>query len=232
MRPDLRLIAVSESALMVYFAKEVELSLPSAIRQLCDCLQAQFGTAILNLTPSYTSLLVEYHPLRTNQQQLSHFITTIKVNHTDAGLASSVITLPAYYATEVGPDLTIMANQLSLSVARIIQIHSEALYTVCAIGFAPGFAFLAQVPDEIQVPRLETPRHRVPKGSIGIAKNQTAVYPQDTPGGWQIIGNCPIDLYNPKQPQHCKLSIGDKIRFEAINQQEFIRLGGQICRSW
>lgn len=115
MRPDLRLIAVSESALMVYFAKEVELSLPSAIRQLCDCLQAQFGTAILNLTPSYTSLLVEYHPLRTNQQQLSHFITTIKVNHTDAGLASSVITLPAYYATEVGPDLTIMANQLSLS---------------------------------------------------------------------------------------------------------------------
>ncbi|MDA0109441.1 5-oxoprolinase subunit PxpB [Vibrio sp. La 4.2.2] len=232
MNTNLRIIAVSESALMVYFGDEIELSLPNAIGQFCDRIEQQFGEGILNLTPSYTSLLVEYHPLRVDEQQLRQFITDIKVIETSLSTPSSITVLPAYYAPEVGPELDSMSRDLSLAIERIIEIHSQTLYTVCAIGFAPGFAFLAQVSEAIQVPRLVTPRHFVPKGSIGIANNQTAVYPQDTPGGWQIIGNCPIELYNPQKPQDSKLKVGNNVRFEAIDKQEFISLGGKICPNW
>ncbi|MBY6197606.1 5-oxoprolinase subunit B family protein [Vibrio hangzhouensis] len=223
---------VSESALMVYFADTVDISLPVSIGQYAMQLEQTFGDALLNCTPSYTSLLIEYHPLKVSELQIVQWLRTTDITELVGRDTYSLVTLPAYYSHEVGPELVSMSQTLSIPIERIIELHSQTTYTVCAIGFAPGFAFLAEVPAEIQVPRLVTPRAKVPKGSVGIASHQTAVYPSATPGGWQIIANCPISFYDPLAPQNSLLKVGDKVKFEPIDKQEYLKLGGQICQNW
>jgi KipI family sensor histidine kinase inhibitor len=115
-----------------------------------------------------------------------------------------------------------------MSVEELIAIHAGRDYTVCAIGFAPGFAFLAEVDESIAIPRHVTPRSRVPAGSVGIAEKQTAVYPADTPGGWQLIGNCPVSLYDPKQTPPSPFDVGDQVRFVPIDRDSFIERGGRV----
>ncbi|WP_369434125.1 allophanate hydrolase subunit 1 [Psychromonas sp. MME1] len=128
----------------------------------------------------------------------------------------------------VGWDLDALSQRTNLTVAEIIQLHSETIYRVCAIGFAPGFAFLAEVPAAIQAPRHATPRHFVPAGSVAIADAQTAVYPSDSPGGWQIIGNCPITLFDHHRDPITPFKVGDRVKFTAISATHFAELGGVV----
>ena len=111
-------------------------------------------------------------------------------------------------------------------------MHSSQIYSVGAIGFAPGFAFLTGLAPELQLARKAVPRLSVPKGSVAIAENQTAVYPADSPGGWNMIGNCPISLYDPTRQPMIPFSIGTKIKFYPIDKAEFLRLGGKTQKGW
>ena len=119
------------------------------------------------------------------------------------------IQLPTYYSLKSGPDLNRISQFTGLSFNEIITIHSQNQYQVCAIGFAPGFAFLASVDESIATPRHSQPRTKVPAGSIGIANKQTAVYPNDSSGGWNIIGNCPLPLYDPNNTTITPFEVGD-----------------------
>ena len=121
--------------------------------------------------------------------------------------------IPIRYGEEFGPDLEGVAKLHGISPEEVVELHSSATYTVYFLGFVPGFAYLGGLPERIATPRLQTPRKHVPRGSLGIAGNQTGVYPCSTPGGWQIIGRTPLEMFRPDRENMSLLSIGDRVRF-------------------
>ncbi|MGR5095095.1 5-oxoprolinase subunit PxpB [Vibrio maritimus] len=220
---------VSESALLLTFASRIDTALPTKIASIANQLEQAFSDSITNCTPSYTTLLIEFHPIRCSANEIIQFVEGNSAkDEIDEGTLGKPIMLPTYYGEEVAPDLLALEASLSLSREDIVMHHTSTIYSVCAIGFAPGFAFLAELPEQIRAPRHVTPRSFVPKGSVGIANNQTAVYPNDTPGGWQIIGNCPLTLFEQTSPDQSLLKVGDRVQFHAISKQKFLSLGGRL----
>jgi KipI family sensor histidine kinase inhibitor len=146
----------------------------------------------------------------------------IKLARTDA------IHIPVLYDTEVGLDLALCLDATGLDLKTFIQIHSEHEYRVHAVGFSPVFAFLGTVDSRLRMPRLATPRVNIPAGSVGIADNQTAVYPVDSAGGWQIIGRTPMDLSLANPDNLTLFQVGDTVRFRSIQHAEYLALGGQL----
>jgi inhibitor of KinA len=128
------------------------------------------------------------------------------------------------YGGEFGPDLSDAAALHNLTPEQAIEAHASATYTVCFLGFAPGFAYLGGLPDALATPRLPTPRRRVPAGSVGIAGHQTGVYPFSTPGGWRLIGRTPLKMFRPDREAMCLLAIGDRVRFTPVSRERFTAL--------
>jgi inhibitor of KinA len=129
--------------------------------------------------------------------------------------------VPTVYGGEFGPDLSNVARFHSLTEEEVTRIHSEIEYIVYMIGFIAGFPYMGKVPDPIATPRLETPRLKIPAGSVGIAGNQTGIYPCESPGGWQIIGRTPSKLFNPYMQQPSLFQPGDRVKFKPITVKEF-----------
>ncbi len=222
---------VSETSLIIYFGHSIDLQLIERIALFSHAVQEKYQGKIFEVIPSYTTLLIEYHPLKVDVEELMDWCQTQadKMAHSKAVISESkTVTFPVYYHPEVAPDLERIAREKQLSVQQVIDIHSQKEYTVCAIGFAPGFAFLGSVDPKIATPRRSEPRLKVAKGSVAIADEQTAIYPQQTPGGWQIIGNCPVDLFNIEHDPMMPFEVGDKVRFEPISREQFLALGGVL----
>ena len=187
---------------------------------------------VIDLVPSYASILVifdlfkcDHHQLR---QQLRACITKLPLINKGSNTDNKVIELPAYYAEEVGIDLDRIAKHAKLSIAEVIDIHQACEYHVYAIGFAPGFAYLGDVDQRIAMPRLASPRQKVPQGAIAIADRQTAVYPKQSPGGWNIIGLCPVKMFDVSADPMMPVQVGDKVKFKSIDKVNFLALGGVI----
>jgi KipI family sensor histidine kinase inhibitor len=138
------------------------------------------------------------------------------------------VTIPVFYSTQYGPELSLLAQNAGLSVAQIIALHSATEYRVYAIGFAPGFAYLGELDERLATPRLSTPRLKVPAGAVAIADRQTAVYPASSPGGWNLIGLCPSPMFDPEKKPHMPVSVGDRVKFEPIDQSQYLAMGGQL----
>ena len=234
---------VSECNAIVYFGDQIDLSLTPKISQFVAYLQSLSHPALIEVIPSYTSVLIQYRPDMLSYEQLAGVLASYSAHAEQASNSAEdelghsdyqpkLISLPVYYGAEAGPDLASMAHDKGMSVEEVIQRHSQQVYTVCAIGFAPGFAFLASVDESIVTPRHSEPRKWVPAGSVGIANQQTAVYPNDSPGGWQIIGNCPLTLFQPDQSPMTPFQVGDKVQFSPISKDEFIAQGGQLWPQW
>ncbi|HGF7478139.1 TPA: 5-oxoprolinase subunit PxpB [Vibrio mimicus] len=219
---------IAEGSLLVRFQHPANATLAIHIGECARDIMQSFAHGLMNVTPSYTTLLIDYLPYRLAQNDLMAQLTSLlnqprQVNQTNA----NIIELPVYYHPDVGPDL-IRYQEQRLSLQEVIQLHTSVNYTVCAIGFAPGFAFMTEVAEPLRRPRRATPRLMLPKGSVGIAENQTAIYPNASPGGWNIIGNCPVTLFNPNQTPMSPWQIGSQVRFRSIEREEFIQLGGVI----
>jgi len=146
-------------------------------------------------------------------------------------LPTKHVMVPVYYSEETGPDLARLAHAKNMSQQQLIEIHSATSYTVCALGFAPGFAYLGFVDNAIAAPRLTTPRKQVNKGAVGIADNQTGIYPASSPGGWNIIGQTPTDMLQREHgtEQVCPVEVGDTLSFTPIQREQFIALGGILA---
>lgn len=223
----------SENALILYFGQEpglkTSLEISTKIQQVRMELQGLIGTYLVELIPSYASLLVIFDPFVTD-----HFAVKKMLNINLANLKSTsqfesqVIEIPIYYGEDVGLDLHRIATNAGLSTEEVIALHLEPEYRVFAIGFAPGFGYLGEVDERIAAPRLTTPRASVPKGAVGIADQQTAIYPAQSPGGWNIIGRCPIAMFSPQQHPSMPFDIGDKVKFKAVDKNEFFALGGTL----
>jgi len=225
----MKIHVAGENSLIVYFGDQVSSEITAQVRQTAQALPSQLGGLLIDLIPSYASLLVIFDPLRTDHLAVRKAIHLAHDSRKGTLVSSSrLIELPVYYAADSGPDLVKLADGARLSVEEVIDIHTSVEYHVHAIGFAPGFAYLGQVDARIATPRLSTPRVRVPKGAVAIADQQTAVYPAVSPGGWNLIGLCPVDMFDPQAEPVMPVSVGDRVKFNPINRSAFLRLGGKL----
>lgn len=228
-----RIEVAAENALIVYFGQaelsETTMAIAERVQWLNSALRQYLGTILVDTLPSYASILVVFDPYKTDLYKIKSIINKLCSNSVNSNnSANKVVELPVYYDQEVGFDLAEMSQNLGLTVAQIIERHQSVEYRVFAIGFAPGFAYLGNVDEKIATERRSTPRTIVPKGSVGIADRQTAVYPAQSPGGWNIIGRCPINMFDPSTKPIMPVDVGTLVRFKAIDKATFLQLGGQL----
>nr|WP_320137154.1 5-oxoprolinase subunit PxpB [uncultured Amphritea sp.] len=225
----MRIEIAGENALIVYFGEKTDPRVSAQVQQAVTILESELSDKLIDMVPSYASLLVIYDQLATDHLEVRRCIRKVlgQLSDSDSSEGNLVI-LPAYYSTESGPDLEALAQRADLSIDDVIKLHSEMEYRVYAIGFAPGFAYLGEVDERIAAPRLSTPRMKVPRGAIAIADRQTAVYPAVSPGGWNLIGLCPTRMFDPKATPTMPVQVGDRIKFNPISREEFFAQGGEL----
>ena len=223
-----KVVIASENSSIVYFSERPCSQTSDQIAYTANALKIRLGDDLIDLIPSYHSLLVIYNPLKLGYQKIEQEIrnTIGQWTSNNQSQKGPIVELPVYYSPESGPDLQRIADHSGLTIDQIIEIHQQTEYTVYAMGFAPGFAYLGEVDTRIAMPRLATPRHNVPQGAVAIADRQTAIYPSQSPGGWNLIGLCPTSLFNAEQQPPSPMVVGDRICFKAISRDEFIQLGG------
>ncbi|MGH8449213.1 5-oxoprolinase subunit B family protein [Pseudomonas sp.] len=190
-------------------------------------LREGFGAALVDLVPSYTTLMVHYDLTALSPAQARELIDVALADlQPQAQGSGQSHVLPVWYDLSVGPELTLLSQRSGLTVDDVIRRHSAHDYQVFALGFAPGFAFMGLVDERLATPRLDTPRKRIAAGSVGIAERQTAAYPVVSPGGWNLIGRTPAKLFDRERDGYSLMQPGDTVRFEPVDHAEFINLGG------
>jgi inhibitor of KinA len=220
--------AASDQSLLVSLGQEVTIENHQRVVKLLHLLQSQPVEGVRNLHPAYCSVLITFDPLQLDHDELQSRLIPYLARLKEAPLPEPQQTeIPVCYGGEFGPDLNHLAAMHGLTSAQAIELHSSATYIVYFLGFAPGFAYLGGLPEALASPRLETPRAKVPQGSVGIGGNQTAVYPFATPGGWRLIGCTPVAMFRRDAEPMSLLQIGDHVRFRAISEKEFAEFGGR-----
>jgi KipI family sensor histidine kinase inhibitor len=215
----------SDQSLLIYFGQQITLGAHERVRKLLRLLESQPIAGIRNLHPAYCSVLVKFDPLKWRHEQLEEILKQYLGRLQDVTLpAPRQVEIPVCYGGEYGPDLTDVSETHGMTSAQVIELHSSTTYVVYFLGFVPGFAYLGELPEALVTPRLATPRRRVPPGSVAIAGRQTGVYPVATPGGWRLLGRTPISMFRPDQNGFSLLSIGDRVRFTPISQEQFAAL--------
>ena len=218
----------SVDSLVIYFGNEISEEIATKVQKAYLSLKSLNIEGIIEIIPSYTTIYVLFDIFKYDYYSFVEILkNSIDLNYED-NRTKSIINIDVYYGDEVALDLQDMSLKTNLSIEEIIEIHSSKLYDVYAIGFAPGFAFLASVDKQIAMPRLSSPRKSVPKGSVAIADTQTAVYPQQSPGGWNIIGRTAMELFDKNLEKLSPLSVGYKVKFNPISKDEFLLQGGII----
>jgi KipI family sensor histidine kinase inhibitor len=221
---------VSTDTLLINFKNTISKENLSHIQNLYQSLRNLNDQNIIEIIPSYSTILIKYNILFYTFEALKELINSQTYVEKKIEVDNEIITIDVYYGKEIGLDLEHISNNTKLSIKEIIEIHSNKLYDVYTIGFLPGFGFLGEVDSRIATPRLKAPRKKVPKGSVAIADTQTAIYPNDSSGGWNIIGKTTYELFNKNNPidSLSPLSIGKKIKFNPITKEEFLNQGGII----
>ena len=226
----------SENSIIIYFGSETSGSISNQINAFCIYMKTNYQTYIIDLISSYASVLLVFDVPNISHSEIKRIVRAslakLEKSSKKSGIPEKkqVITLPVLYGGENGPDLSRIAKNAGISEREVISIHESKPYLVYAIGFAPGFAYLGEVDPKISTPRLETPRQTVPKGAVAIADRQTAVYPAESPGGWNIIGICPIPMFNSLSTPYMPVSAGDTVKFESIDENQFDKIQEKLLK--
>lgn len=212
---------MGDRSLLVELGDTISPDVNRRVQQLMLQLQQAPLPGVREIAPGYRSLLVVYDPLTIAAAELMERIAEAAAQQGLAGLPrAKLLTVPVFYGGDYGPDLEGVAGHLGISSDEVVRLHTETVYRVYMIGFTPGYPYMGELPAALAVPRRSTPRTRVPKGSVGIAQRQTGIYPVESPGGWQIIGWTPIELFDPSRQLPSLLEMGDRVKFEAVRQVE------------
>lgn len=190
-------------------------------------LRETFAETLIDLVPAYTTLMLHYDSCQLDEvrarQLVSLSLRDLQPLRSGPGSQHDI---PVWFDQSVGPDLQRIGQRSGLTVAEVVHRFCARTYHAFALGFAPGFAYLGLVEPVLATPRLDTPRHRVPAGSLGIAERQTAIYPLVSPGGWNLIGRTPVRLFDRDRDGFSLLRAGDRVRFRPIDHSEFLDLSG------
>ena len=214
-----------DRGLLVEFGGTIDPEINRKVRQVFVSLEKRPIDGVTEAIPTYRSLLVFYDPFQISPEKLRAEISDRerKLDTLEIPLPETV-EIPVAYGGEFGPDLEFVARHNNLTPKEVIQIHTSGNYLIYMIGFTPGFPFLGGLSKKLFTPRLENPRQLVPAGSVGIANNQTGVYPIDSPGGWQLIGRTPIKLYDPLRSPPILLKAGNYLKFKRISDDRYVEI--------
>ncbi len=224
------IVPAGENAILIYFGNKIDATLPEKIGNFANQLKNTLSDVVIDVIPSYTSLHVSYDLNKISFQTFFNKVETLLDQQDSSNSIVEIQTthIPVYYGTEVGLDLERLLAEKNLDLKSFIEIHTSQEYLIYAIGFSPAFAFLGEVDGRIQLPRLATPRIKIPAGSVGIAESQTAIYPADSSGGWNIVGRTLLDLSLNNPENVDKFRVGDKVKFYSITRDEYIANGGLL----
>lgn len=216
-------IPCGDRAVLVRLGQGIDPEVNGRVHAAARALTALGHPALTEVVPAYDSLLVEYDPLRLRWEDLCRLLGQA------AGAAAAAapgreVEIPVLYGGEMGPDLEDVAAHAGLSPAQVIGRHAAGTYRVYCLGFSPGFCYLGGLDPTLATPRLDSPRTRVPAGSVGIGGNQTGVYPAESPGGWRLIGRTPAVLFDPGRPRPSLVEPGDTVRFRPVDAGTYARL--------
>ena len=222
-----------DRVITIHFGNKIQKEIHQKVTIFTNVLEADPFPGMLEVIPSFTAVSILYDPAKVeltppNQTPYEEIVKIVKSKVFNIQLsnnqATNTVTIPVCYGGEYGPDLQVVANYHHLTEEQVIALHSNQEYIVYMIGFAPGFPYLGGLAKEIVTPRKATPRLKIQAGGVGIGGEQTGIYPIESPGGWQIIGRTPLQLFQKNSEQPSLLKAGDLVRFQPITPQQFRRM--------
>jgi inhibitor of KinA len=230
--PAVALRSLGEGGLVVELGDVIDPALNARVHRLARAVRERLGARIVEVVPTYRSLLVRHDPLREPRRALVRDIEALVAELPDEALAAAAartVHVPTCYGGERGPDLDDVARAAGLSPDEVVALHSAATYQVFMLGFTPGFPYLGGMPARLATPRLATPRQRVAAGSVGIGGAQTGIYPVASPGGWRLVGRTPLRLFDPGARSPFLLAPGDRLRFVPVGRAAFDEIARRVA---
>ena len=223
-------LPAGDQALIVELGDEIDPDVNRRVHDLMRSVEGQGIPGVVDLVPTYRSLLVQYDATRTTLPELEEALAGVERGLSGEALETPrVVHIPTLYGGDYGPDLPYVAEQAGLTADEVIQVHSDGEYLVYMMGFTPGFPYLGGLEERLATPRLATPRQVIPEGSVGIAEGQTGVYPVASPGGWRLIGRTPLRLFDPMRGPSSLIVAGDRVRFVPLDgEEEYVRVRDQV----
>jgi KipI family sensor histidine kinase inhibitor len=208
----MRVVDASDRSLLLVFDDRISPEAHHTVLRLTPLLRSVRG--VTNVHPAYASILIDFDPLGIRRSDMQRAAAELFAQTAAEPMPEPrTVEIPVVYGGEYGPDLEAVAALTGHTPGEVVEIHSSAGYLVYFLGFSPGFPYLGGMPKSIAAARLETPRRRVPAGSVAIGGRQTGVYPMASPGGWRIIGRTPLRLFDPNADPPVLLRMGDHVRF-------------------
>ena len=214
---------LGDQAIVIQLGDMISKDIHQHITSICNFLEEYSFEGFIEYVPAFTTVSIFYDPLITEYETVEPLMQEMleAISEEEVKAAAVTIEIPVLYGGLQGPDLSFVAAHAGMTEAEVIDLHTSAEYLVYMIGFAPGFPYLGGLDERIVVPRKETPGAAIPAGAVGIAGAQTGIYPIETPGGWQIIGQTPLKLFDVERHPPALLKAGNSLRFMAITEAEF-----------
>jgi inhibitor of KinA len=213
----MRLRFSGDTLLLVEFEQAIDPTVNQRVIGLANRLERRLGSRVRDIVPAYCSVGIHFDPLVTDLAALERVVQEEATHPSHADTADrAIVEIPVRYGGSDGPDLDAVAEWAGCTTADVIEWHSTRIYRVYMLGFVPGFSYMGRVDKRIAAPRRRVPRDRVPAGSVGIAGEQTGVYPIATPGGWQLVGRTDVVMFDPGRPSPSLLHPGDLVRFVPV----------------
>lgn len=220
-----------DTGLLAEFGNVIDPAVNRRVRAVAAQAAKAMPAGVIEIIPAYGTLLFIYDPVVTGPTALIRVIEKIHAHAVVKGQKPGrLVRIPVCYGGQYGPDIARVAASAGLDHDTVIQLHSQRKYRIYMVGFAPGFPFLGGLDKKLFTPRKNTPRASVPAGSVGIANDQTGIYPVKSPGGWQIIGRTPVRLFAPEKATPFCYEPGDSIQFVPVTDREYERIKqGEAC---
>ena len=220
-----RFRTAGDRGLLVEYGDIIDPDVNNKVRSMAMVMEQNSPEGVTEVIPTYRSLLIVYDPCSTNPAKLQKILKAFEARLNEIKIPSpDTVEIPVCYGGEFGPDIAYVAESNNLTVAEVIELHCQPEYLIYMVGFTPGFPFLGGLSEKLHTPRLETPRTFVPEGSVGIANNQTGIYPVASPGGWQLIGRTAVKLFAPDRRNPFLYQAGDRIKFSSISAEDYTRI--------
>ena len=216
---------ISEQSFLLDFGSEIDIEINALVnlfaQKILNDSKKINELGIKNCVPSYNKILIQFDPLTKNKSKIINYIKSIKISKIERTNKKNIIEVPICYDDIFALDLKDISNVTKLTTKEIINEHLNTLFHVYMIGFLPGYPFMGNMSNKLSLPRKTTPRIKVPKGSVGIVDKICGIYPQDSPGGWNILGRTPIDLFCKDKKVPLLIKPGDMVKFKQISTKEF-----------
>jgi KipI family sensor histidine kinase inhibitor len=224
-----KFLASGDTALIVEFGRTVDPTLSGLVLALAQRVEAAAIPGVAEVVPTFRSLMVHYDPLALTQAELKRALLPMLRGLEGTARSGRHWLIPTCYDESVGLDLAEVAARTGLSVPALVSLHSETRFRIYMMGFLPGFPYLGGLPRALELPRRETPRLRVPRGSVAIAMDMTCIYTLESPGGWHVLGRTPAALFDLRRNPPAPLTAGDSVSFQPIALGEYHRLAAETA---